>query len=155
MLIKQDMSLIVTIVNKGFSDPIISTAKGAGAEGATIISARGSGAHEEEKVLGVAIQPEKELVLILVRKTIRKKVMRDICRACSLTDEGRGMTFSIPVDEAGGIVHLLGDQSKFSLHHGKIDDKKRKVDAPIARKVYNESNVGEGEKFIQTDTKSE
>ncbi|MBR4270204.1 MAG: P-II family nitrogen regulator [Clostridia bacterium] len=155
MLVKQDMSLIITIVNKGFSDPVISTAKGAGAEGATIISARGTGTHEEEKVLGVAIQPEKEMVLILVPKVIRKKVMRDICKSCSLTDEGRGMTFSIPVDEAGGIVHLMGDQNKFSvLHHG-IENKKRKVETRISPKVYHESNEDEGAKFVQTDSKSE
>jgi len=115
MFIKQDFGLIITIVNKGFSDPVITAAKNAGAEGATIVSARGMGTHEDEKVLGVAIQPEKELVLILVRRTIRKKVMRDICNACGLNDEGRGMTFSLPVDEVGGIAHLLAPQSRFTL----------------------------------------
>ena len=153
MLIKQDMSLIVTIVNKGFSDPIITTAKGAGAEGATIISARGSGAHEEEKVLGVAIQPEKEMVLILVRKSIRKKVMRDICKACSLTDEGRGMTFSIPIDDVGGIAHMLGEANKFSLLTHRLNDKSPKLETP--NRVYKESNVDEGAKFINTDSKAE
>ncbi len=115
MFIKHELSLIITIVNKGFSDPVITAAKGAGAEGATIVSARGPGTPEDDKVLGVAIQPEKELIMILVKKSIRKKVMRDICKACSLNDEGRGMTFSVPVDEAGGIVHLLKDQPHFSL----------------------------------------
>ena len=153
MLIKQDMSLIVTIVNKGFSDPIITTAKGAGAEGATIISARGSGAHEEEKVLGVAIQPEKEMVLILVRKSIRKKVMRDICKACSLTDEGRGMTFSIPIDDVGGIAHMLGEANKFSLLTHRLNEKSPKLETP--NRVYKESNVDEGAKFINTDSKAE
>jgi len=115
MFVKQDFSLIITIVNKGFSDPVITAAKSAGAEGATIITARGTGTHEEEKVLGVAIQPEKELVLILVKRSIRKKVMRDICKSCSLNDEGRGMTFSVPVDEVGGIVHLMNLSQKFSI----------------------------------------
>ena len=127
MFIKQELSLIITIVNKGFSDPVLTAAKGAGAEGATIVSARGIGTHEDDKVLGVAIQPEKELVLILVKKSIRKKVMRDICKVCSLNDEGRGMTFSVPVDEAGGIVHLINDQPRFSLlSHLKHKSKDKK-----------------------------
>ncbi len=129
MFIKQDLSLIVTIVNKGFSDPVITAAKGAGAEGATIVSARGTGTHEGEKVLGVSIQPEKELVLILIRKSIRKKVMRDICKVSSLNDEGRGMTFSMPVDEVGGIAHLLGNQPHFSLLKRAKKKKKSKKDA--------------------------
>ena len=131
MFIKQDLSLIITIVNKGFSDPVITAAKGAGAEGATIISARGTGTHEEEKVLGVVIQPEKDLVMILVKKSIRKKVMRDICKVCSLSDEGRGMTFSLPVDEAGGIAHLLGGQSRFSfLNRKKLKHREKSDDEP-------------------------
>ena len=107
MFIKQDFNLIVTIVDKGFSDPVIAASKTAGAEGATIITARGAGIHENDTFLGVAIQPEKEIVLILVKKAIRKKVMREICKSCGLTDEGKGMTFSIPVDEIGGINHLM------------------------------------------------
>ena len=107
MFVKQDFNLIVTIVDKGFSDPVIAASKTAGAEGATIITARGAGIHENDTFLGVAIQPEKEIVLILVKKAIRKKVMREICKTCGLTDEGKGMTFSIPVDEIGGINHLM------------------------------------------------
>ncbi len=135
MFVKQDFSLIITIVNKGFSDPVITAAKSAGAEGATIITARGTGTHEEEKVLGVAIQPEKELVLILVKRSIRKKVMRDICKSCSLNDEGRGMTFSVPVDEVGGIVHLMNLPQKFSIlshlkghNHEQNDEKNSRVE---------------------------
>ena len=107
MFLKQDFNLIITIVEKGFSDPVISASKSAGAEGATIITARGAGIHENDTFLGVAIQPEKEIVMILVKKTIRKKVMRAICKQCGLDDEGKGMTFSIPVDEIGGISHLM------------------------------------------------
>ena len=120
MFLKQEFNLIITIIEKGFSDPVISASKSAGAEGATIITARGTGIHENDTFLGVAIQPEKEIVMILVKKAIRKKVMRAICKACGLDDEGKGMTFSIPVDEIGGISHLM------SLARGRHSNTEKK-----------------------------
>ena len=108
MFVKQDFNLIVTVVARGFSDNVMEAAKNAGAEGATIINARGNGIHENDTVLGVSIQPEKEVVMILVRKTIRKKVMREICKHCGLGEEGKGICFSLPVDEMSGVSHLLG-----------------------------------------------
>lgn len=129
MFIKDNFNLVIAIVSKGFSDQVITASKQAGAEGATIINARGSGVHERDTFLGVAIQPEKEVVMILIRKAIRKKVMREIVKNCSLNDEGRGVVFSLPVDEIGGISHLMQIAIKTtkkpaSKSTKKVDEKK-------------------------------
>ncbi len=143
MFLKQEFNLIVTIVDRGFSDPVITSARSAGAEGATIITARGAGIHETDTFMGVAIQPEKEMVLILVKKLIRKKVMREICKSCGLTDEGKGMCFSVPVDEIGGITHLMG----LSKKKGVADRK------PTAKKDKNEDKIEKEQKQVEkTDT---
>ena len=63
---ERKFDLIVTIVNRGFADEVMNAARAAGAHGGTILWARGSGVHETEKFFGISIQPEKELVLILV-----------------------------------------------------------------------------------------
>ena len=55
--------LIVAIVNRGFSDLVMDAARKAGASGGTILHGRGTGVHEAAQFFGVAIQPEKELVL--------------------------------------------------------------------------------------------
>jgi len=107
MILKQEFSLIVTVINRGFSDPVIDIAKAAGAEGATILTGRGTSIHETDTVMGVQIQPEKEVVLILVKKPLRRKVMRAISFKAGLGSEGRGLCFSIPVDEVAGITHLM------------------------------------------------
>ena len=107
MVLKQEFSLIVTIVHRGFSDPVINIAKSAGAEGATILTGRGTSIHETDVVLGVQIQPEKEILLILVKKNLRRKIMKAITTQAGLSSEGRGLCFSIPVDEVGGISHLM------------------------------------------------
>jgi nitrogen regulatory protein PII len=104
--------LIITVVNRGFSDYVVETAREAGATGATIINARGTSIHETEKFLGVAIQPEKELVLILVRKNDRNKIMSEICAAANLNEEGKGLCFSLPVSNLKGVAHLFDKTKK-------------------------------------------
>ncbi len=107
MFLKQDMNVIVTVVTRGFADKVLEAAKSAGAEGATMFNARGNGIHENDSILGVSIQPEKEVVLIVVRKNIRKKVMRAICLNCGMNEEGRGLCFSLPIEEIGGVHHWM------------------------------------------------
>jgi len=65
--------LIVVIVNKGEAFDVVEASKSMGAEGGTIILGRGTGIHENLKILGVPIEPEKEIVLILVPRGITEK----------------------------------------------------------------------------------
>ena len=96
-MIKHD--LILTIVNRGFADEVMSAAKAAGAFGGTVVNARGTGTH----FFGAIIQPEKELVLILTEREKRNSIMEAICRDAGLSKEGMGICFSLPVDGVAGI----------------------------------------------------
>ena len=58
---QRKFDLIITVVNRGFTDDVMHAAKSAGATGGTIMHARGTGIHEAERFFGVSIQPEKEL----------------------------------------------------------------------------------------------
>lgn len=99
--------LIITIVNRGFADDAMDAAKVAGASGGTILYARGTGVHEAEKFFGITIQPEKEVVLILTEYEKRREIMRAIVKGAGLKTEGRGMAFSLPVEDVVGIVHMM------------------------------------------------
>ena len=96
--------LIICIINRGFSDMVMTAARGAGARGGTILHAKGTGTHEAEKFFGITIQPEKEVVLILVPKEIRNDVMTAVSATCGLNTEGSGISFSLPVDDVLGVV---------------------------------------------------
>ena len=63
---------------EGFNaDEIMETAKVAGARGGTIIHARGSAQKDAEQFLGITIQPEKEIIMIIVdEKGNKTKVER-------------------------------------------------------------------------------
>ena len=103
----REFDLIVAIVNRGFSDLVMDAARAAGASGGTILHGRGTGVPEAEQFFGIAIQPEKEIVLILTRSDERRKIMAAIAEGAGLNTQGKGLTFSLPVDEVAGIVHLL------------------------------------------------
>ena len=56
-------SLIVIIVRKGWGSTVLEASVQAGAQGATVLFGRGAGKNEQEKIFGVSIEPEKEIVL--------------------------------------------------------------------------------------------
>ena len=95
--------LLVAIVGRGFSDYVVSAARDAGATGATIIYGRGT-ADSDMQVMGISIQPEPEVVMILVKHKERQKIMREIVDKTSVIEEGRGICFSLPVTQVYGLT---------------------------------------------------
>ena len=101
--------LIIPVLNRGFADTAVEAAKQAGAQGGTIFYARGTGIHEVEKFFGVTIQPEKEVILNLVKHELTKEIMQAIVEKAGLNTPGRGLSFAVPVEEALGIAHDLNE----------------------------------------------
>lgn len=99
--------LIVTIVNKGMSDVVVTASKKAGAEGGTILYGRGTGIHEQAKLFSLLIEPEKELVLTLIPQNKTESVLRTILEDADLNQPGKGIAFVLPVDRTIGISHVV------------------------------------------------
>ena len=95
--------LIICIVNHGFTDWVRAAAREAGARGGTVFNARGTGNKDMEKLFGVVITPEKEVVLILVESSIRDAVMLSVNKGAGMNTKGQGIAFSIPVKDVVGI----------------------------------------------------
>jgi NCAIR mutase (PurE)-related protein len=99
-------NLILTVVNRGFADVAIDAARDAGARGGTVFYARGTGVHEIEKFFAISIEPEKEVLITLVRKEQTQAVMQGIVRAAGLNTEGRGLSIALPVCEVAGVAEF-------------------------------------------------
>jgi nitrogen regulatory protein P-II 1 len=102
---KPHFQLIVVIVSQGSSSPLVAAAKGAGAEGATILRGRGSGVHEAGRFLGIPIEPEKDIMLILIDTSLTDAVLEAIIKAGELDTPGKGIAFVLDVPRVEGIVH--------------------------------------------------
>lgn len=99
--------LIVTIVNKGDSEKVVESSKKAGAEGGTILFGRGTGIHEQAKLFGITIEPEKEIVLTLIPRQYSQQVLEAIISETKLNEPGKGIAFVLEVERVAGINHLL------------------------------------------------
>ena len=98
--------LIVTIVNKGDAEKVVNASREAGAEGGTILLGRGTGIHEQTRLFGMLIEPQKDVILTLVKRQISNQVLEAIIQRADLNKPGRGITFVIPVARVAGITHL-------------------------------------------------
>lgn len=99
-----DFELIISIVNKGFTSIVMDAAREVGAKGGTIINAKGSGSHEAEKMFGITVQPEKEMVFIIAPKDERNDIMKSIIEKAGLNSLGKGICFAMPIDDIMGVA---------------------------------------------------
>jgi nitrogen regulatory protein P-II 1 len=97
--------LIVAIVSQGHCPTLVTAAKDAGAEGATILRGRGTGVHESSTFLGVPIEPEKDVLLVLIPRGQTDEVLDAMVRAGKLGQPGKGIAFVLDVPRVEGIVH--------------------------------------------------
>jgi nitrogen regulatory protein PII len=100
-------SLIVSIVRRGWGSTVLEAAVQAGARGSTVLVGRGGGINEQEKIFGVSIEPEKEIVLTVVRADLVDTILAEIVRAAELNETGKGIAFVVPVDKIVGVAHFM------------------------------------------------
>lgn len=103
----QPQSLIVTIVRKGWGSTVLEAAVKAGARGGTVLIGRGAGRNEQEKMFGVSIEPEKEVLLTVVSSDRVDAILAQIVKAADLNEVGHGIAFVVPVDKIAGVATFM------------------------------------------------
>ncbi len=100
---KHTHQAIVCIVNSGYSDDVMNAAKNFGARGGTVLNARGTANKDAEKFFGITVEPEKEIVLIVVPSDCVENILRALYKEVGLDTPGQGIAFALPVDNVVGI----------------------------------------------------
>lgn len=103
-----DYEAVFCIVNAGYSDVVMDAAREVGARGGTVIHARGTANKEAEKYFHITIQPDKDIVMILVPSDIKDDVLHALYRSAGLKTDGQGIAFSMAVDKVVGISSPSG-----------------------------------------------
>ena len=67
----ENYEMILCVVNAGFSDEVMDAAREAGARGGTVMHARGTANKEAEAFFHITIQPDKDVVMLLVPASIK------------------------------------------------------------------------------------
>ena len=95
--------LLIVIANQGYTELVMDAARKVHAAGGTVIHARGTGSENAQKFLGVTLVPEKELILIVVKKDQKNYIMNAIMQEAGLESKARSVVFSLPVTQTAGM----------------------------------------------------
>ncbi len=98
----KDVDLITVVVQRGKGDLIVRKALKVGAGGATIWFGRGSGIRERLGLLGIAISPEKEVVMIITPREITDDVFQAVVKAGKLHLPGQGIAYVTELRRVAG-----------------------------------------------------
>ena len=94
--------MIMITVNQGYTDPVMQTAKRAGATGGTVLRARLAGMERLQQFdePGMEQEEEKEILLILAPASKASEIMNEVNREHGLKTEAKGIVCAVPVEQA-------------------------------------------------------
>ncbi|MBO5090363.1 MAG: P-II family nitrogen regulator [Clostridia bacterium] len=96
--------LILAIVNEGLADDVMDVARECGVRGGTILTARGVTNEEAAAFFGISIHSEKEILMMVVEKSIKNNVFNAVYDKLEMSKKTKGIVFSLPVSAAAGLV---------------------------------------------------
>ncbi|MFP3867148.1 MAG: P-II family nitrogen regulator [Desulfobacteraceae bacterium] len=102
--------IVFAPVKTHVTDSIVDAAKAAGATGATIIPARGTGMREAKTFFGLTLEAQTDVVMFLLEEHIVKPVLDAIKTAGEFDKPGTGIAFVLPVEQ---VIGLESQMEKF------------------------------------------
>jgi len=88
------------MVDQGYTEQVMQTARKAGAMGGTILRARLAGTDRLEHFGIKNIQDEKEIITILAPSNTAADIMNEVNHAHGMTEDAHGMVVALPVEKA-------------------------------------------------------
>ncbi len=95
--------LILASVKADITDKVVNAAKKAGATGATIIPARGTGIHEAKTFFGLTLEAQTDIIMLLIEEHVVTKILDTIKQAGEFHKPGTGIAFVVPIEHVVGL----------------------------------------------------
>lgn len=95
---------LYVIVDRHEGQKAVVIAQENGAKGATLIYWRGSAKEVKSILLNMNVEPEKDIVIMLVKNDIAENIKDAIYDKMNLDKENKGIIYSLPVMEVRGLV---------------------------------------------------
>jgi len=96
--------VIIAIANRGYSEDVMEAAHSVRNVGGTIIKARGAGHEAAEKFFKVTIQPEKDVIMLVVAKEYTEDVIKAIVSKAGIDTPAHAVAISLPVSQVAGLT---------------------------------------------------
>jgi nitrogen regulatory protein PII len=116
MIVLTDAVLITAVVQRGLADMVVQVAQNAGAQGATIFHAHGTGIRQKRLgILGLMINAEKEVIYIVAPSEQADAIFERIFVAAKIDTPGMGILWMTPLEKMATYVpHEVA--ARFGLH---------------------------------------
>jgi len=101
--------LIVIMSEDKRTQDLLRAARDAGATGCTILNqARGEGLSPTKTFLGLSIDSQVDVILLLAEEHLSREIMEQVAAAGEFDDTpGTGIAFQIDVEDAIGVRHQI------------------------------------------------
>jgi len=99
--------IILAPVKTEITDQVVDAAKKAGATGATIIPARGTGVREAKTFFGLTLEAQTDIIMFLTEEHIVRDILDAIHTAGNFKKPGTGIAFVLPVEQVIGLESQL------------------------------------------------
>lgn len=124
--------VVFCIVNAGFSEAVMDSAREVGARGGTVLHASGTANPQAERFFGIAIEPNKDVVMIVIDSAIKDDLLHNLYRDVGLKTPGQGIAFTLPISDVVGLSTApsskenqdKGDSAEQSAPKGATDGEK-------------------------------
>ncbi len=93
-------NLILISVNNGYADPVMETAKKAGATGGTVIKGRLADAEQLIELGQMDASDEREIICILAPSAVSHKIMEEVNKGFGISSEANGILCAVPTEKA-------------------------------------------------------
>ena len=106
--------LIIIMVEDERTNAIIDAARSAGATGCTVLNqARGEGINPTKTFLGLTVDSQVEVILMLAEEHMSREIMESVAEAGEFDETpGTGIAFQIDVEDAIGVRHQIAALSE-------------------------------------------
>lgn len=98
-----NFKLVIAMVKTHKTERVVDAAKAAGATGATIIPARGTGIHEAKTFFGLTLEAQTDVVFFLLEEKLVESVLAAVYEAGRFKEPGTGIAFVLDVGRTIGL----------------------------------------------------
>jgi nitrogen regulatory protein PII len=101
--------LLVALVDDHRTEAVTDAARDAGATGCTVITnARGEGLEKRKTFLGLTLEMQRDMVLLLVEEHRARHILETIGKMGEFdSSPGTGIAFQVDVEDAVGVAHQI------------------------------------------------
>jgi nitrogen regulatory protein PII len=109
--------IILSAVKNDKTDKVVDAAKAAGATGATVIPARGTGIREAKSFFGLTLEAQTDIIMFLIEEHAVQTILEAINSAGEFNKPGTGIAFVLPVE------HVIGLESQMQKFKEEVESK--------------------------------